>query len=146
MKIITEQRKYTTHAQTDFVDITDDIREVVAQSGVTSGSVTVFAAHTTMGVAINHNEPMLLQDFARMLYRIAPVNEQYAHDLFELRQGAVSDGRSNGHSHAKALIVGTSETVPIVKGILALSALQSIFIVDFDGPRKRDVMVQVIGV
>jgi len=145
MKILTDNITFTTQTQTDFVDITEDVREIVARSGVRNGTATVFVAHTTMGVAINHNEPMLVQDIARMLYRLAPVNDQYAHDLFELRQGARADGRSNGHSHCKAVLLGTSEHVPIVDGVLALSAIQSIFAIDLDGPRTRDVVVQVAG-
>ncbi len=145
MKILTDNITFTTQTQTDFVDITEDVREIVARSGVRNGTATVFVAHTTMGVAINHNEPMLVQDIARMLYRLAPVNDQYAHDLFELRQGARADGRSNGHSHCKAVLLGTSEHVPIVDGVLALSAIQSIFAIDLDGPRTRDVVVQVSG-
>ncbi len=145
MKILTQKITCVTKVQTDFYDITDDVRALVAQSGITNGTVCVFAQHTTMGVLINHNEPMLLKDIARVLDGLAPVNSQYAHDLFELRRGSTSDGRSNGHSHCKAAFIGTSEHVPVVDGRLALSEIQSIFAVDLDGPRNRDVLVQISG-
>ena len=145
MKTITKRIAFTTTTQIAFVDLTDDVREIVSASGVREGIVTVFAPHTTMGVTVNHNEPMLLQDFTRMLYRFSPVDDQYAHDVFELRRGSTADGRSNGHSHCKAIITGTGTTVPVIEGAMVLSRIQSIFAVDFDGPRSRDVVVQVMG-
>lgn len=145
MKIITQKVQCATKSQIDFIDITDDVRDIVAHSGIANGYTVIFVEHTTMGVAINHNEPMLLQDFARMLYRLAPVDDQYAHDLFELRRGASADGRSNGHSHCKAVMIGSSEYVPVINGMIVLSDIQSIFAIDLDGPRKRDIIVQVAG-
>jgi secondary thiamine-phosphate synthase enzyme len=99
-----------------------------------------------MGVAINHNEAMLIQDFMRVLYKLVPVEDHYSHDLFELRNSSIrSDGRSNGHSHCKSIILGNSEIVPITKGKPMLAERQSIFAVEFDGGRERDIIVQVIG-
>jgi len=88
---------------------------------------------------------MLLQDFMRVLYKIVPVDDQYSHDLFELRRDEKADGRSNGHSHCKALLCGTSETIPLTKGALLLTDIQSIFAVEFDGARSRDIVVQISG-
>jgi thiamine phosphate synthase YjbQ (UPF0047 family) len=88
---------------------------------------------------------MLLQDFMRTLYRAAPVDGQYSHDLFELRRGSESDGRSNGHSHCKTLITNTSQIIPVERGKLVLGQRQDVMAVDFDGARKRDVLVQVTG-
>jgi secondary thiamine-phosphate synthase enzyme len=81
----------------------------------------------------------------RILYKLVPVDDQYSHDLFELRRGAKSDGRSNGHSHCKALLLGSSETILVERGKLLLTALQTVFAVEFDGARKRDIIVQVMG-
>lgn len=132
--------------QIDFLDITDRVRDIVKESGIRQGQVIVFVQHTTMSVGINHNEPLLMQDFMRMLYRLAPVDDHYSHDLFELKKERPSDGRSNGHSHCKALLMGSSETILIERGELLLSSLQSIFAIEFDGARKRDVVVQVMGI
>src|SRR4030042_6525859 len=132
-------------SQIEFIDITQDVEEVVARSGVKNGQVLVFYPHTTCGISINQNESLLLQDFQRLLYRLVPIDERYSHDLFELKVGSKSDGRSNGHSHAKNLIVGVSETVPVENGKMLLGERQNIFLVELDGGRKRDVIVQVIG-
>ena len=145
MKIYKEKVAFETRTQIEFVDITDRIQEVSDRSGIREGQALVYSQHSTLSVVINHNEPMLLQDFMRILYRLVPVDEQYSHDLFEIRRDSVSDGRSNGHSHCKAFILGSSETVPIEKGKLFLGGRQSIFAVEFDGSRKRDVLTQIIG-
>ena len=145
MKIFNHSIKFRSDSQIYFADLTDELREFVAGCGVKKGLLSVFAPHTTMGVVINHNEPMLLQDFTTMLYRLAPPDERYSHDLFELRRGGASDGRSNGHSHCKSFLTGVSQSVPIADGKLLLSRTQSVFAVDFDGPRTRDVVVQIIG-
>jgi len=145
MKIYKEKISFKSTAQVEFIDITDKVQSVVDNSGAREGTVCIFLQHTTMGIIINHNEPMLLQDFMRTLYRLAPADEQYSHDLFELKKTNKSDGRSNGHSHCKAMIIGTSVTVPVENGTMMLSDLQSIFAVEFDGSRDRDVVVQIIG-
>lgn len=145
MKIHRERIVVESTTQIQFLDITDKVQEVVERAGIREGQALVYVPHTTMGVVINHNEPMLLQDFMRILYRIVPVDDQYSHDLFELRRESRSDGRSNGHSHCKAILMGNSETIPVEKGKLLLTDLQNIFAVEFDGARKRDVVVQVTG-
>lgn len=132
--------------QIEFFDITEKIQDIVESSSVREGNVVVFAPHTTMGVTINHNEPMLLQDFMRVLYRLAPMDDRYSHDLFEIRKISKSDGRSNGHSHCKSFLMGVSQTIPIEKGKLLLNNGQSVFLVEFDGSRKRDVVIQVMGI
>lgn len=145
MKIYKERIDLESKTQIEFMDITDKVQEVIDHSGVREGQVTIYVPHTTMGVAINHNEAMLLQDFMRIFYKLVPVDDQYTHDLFELRRGSDADGRSNGHSHGKAFLLGSSETVPIERGKMMLSDIQSIFAVEFDGSRKRDVIVSIMG-
>ena len=135
--------KSTQH--TEFIDITERVQAVIEESGIRQGAVTVFAPHTTMGVVLNHNESMLLRDFTRILFKLVPIDDQYGHDMFELRRDAKSDGRSNGHSHCKAMLIGGSKTIPVDQGKMLISKLQSIFAVEFDGSRNRDVVVQVIG-
>jgi secondary thiamine-phosphate synthase enzyme len=145
MKIHKERVLFETKSQIEFVKLTDQVQEIIERSGIREGQVLVFAEHTTLGITINHYEQMLLQDFMRVLYRTVPVDDQYTHDLFELRRGAESDGRSNGHSHCKALLIGISETIPLERGKLLLGGRQDIIAVEFDGSRKRDVFVQIIG-
>lgn len=145
MKIFKKEITVESSTQIEFIDISKLVEEVIDESGVREGTVVVYAPHTTMSIAINHNEPMLMQDFMRTLYRLVPVEDQYSHDLFELRRDRKADGRSNGHSHCKALLLGTSESIPIVHGRMLMSELQSIFAVDFDGARSRNIYVHVTG-
>jgi secondary thiamine-phosphate synthase enzyme len=132
-------------SQIEFIDITHDIEDVIVASKVKSGQVLVFSPHATASIAVNENESLLLQDFQRLLYKLVPVEERYSHDLFELKRTNRSDGRSNGHSHCKDLILGVSEIIPIEGGKMLLGDHQSIFLVEMDGGRKRDIVVQIIG-
>jgi len=145
MKIHKQKIELQTTTQIEFIDITKQVEDVVAASGVREGQVLVYSTHTTSSIIVNHNEPMLIQDFMRMLYRLVPVSDRYSHDLFELNRASTSDGRSNGHSHCKAVLLGNSQTIPIEKGQMMKTEKQSIFYVEMDGARKRDAVVQVMG-
>ena len=145
MKVYNQKIEIKSTSQIEFIDITDKVEEIIANSGVREGQVLVYSPHTSASIRINHNEPMLIQDFMRVLYRLIPVGDRYSHDLFEIGRAKTSDGRSNGHSHCKNLLLGVSETVPIEKGKMMLTEKQNIFLVELDGARTRDVVVQVIG-
>lgn len=145
MKIYKQIIETKSTSQIEFIDITDKVEEVVANSGIREGQVLVYAQHTSASIVVNHNEPMLIQDFMRVLYRLVPVGDRYSHDLFEIGRSKTSDGRSNGHSHCKAMLLGVSATLPIEKGKILLTEKQNIFLVEMDGARTRDVIVQVIG-
>ncbi|EKD58709.1 MAG: hypothetical protein ACD_56C00064G0003 [uncultured bacterium] len=146
IKIHQQKIDLESTTQIEFFDLNSQIQDIIDASGVREGTVTVFAPHTTMGVVINHNEPMLIQDFMRILYKMVPMDDRYSHDLFELRKTSKSDGRSNGHSHCKSFLTGVSQTIPVSNGKLLITQKQSIFAVEFDGARKRDVIVQVMGI
>ena len=146
IKIHKQKIDLESKTQIEFFDVTSKVQDIVEASGVREGTAVVFAPHTTMGIVINHNEPMLLQDFMRILYKLAPMDDRYSHDLFELRKTSHSDGRSNGHSHCKSFLVGVSQTIPIEKGKLLITEKQSIFAIEFDGARKRDIAVQIMGI
>lgn len=146
MKIHKQKIEIKSTTQMEFIDITDKVGEVIEESGIRQGQVLVYSPHTTASIVVNHNESMLIQDFMRTLYRLVPVSDRYSHDLFELNRSTTSDGRSNGHSHCKAMMLGVSETIPFEKGRMILTDKQSVFFVEMDGARKRDVIVQVIGV
>ncbi|MFA6973398.1 MAG: secondary thiamine-phosphate synthase enzyme YjbQ [Parcubacteria group bacterium] len=145
MKIYKQNIEIKSTSQIEFVDITDKVDEVVHNSGIREGQVLVYSPHTSAGIVINHNEPMLIQDFMRVLYRLVPVTDRYSHDLFEIGRSKTSDGRSNGHSHCKTLLLKISETVPIEKGKMLLTEKQNIFLAEMDGARTREIVVQVIG-
>jgi len=145
MKVYKKTIKIKSQSQIEFIDITSQVEEVVHSSGIREGQVLVFSPHTSAGIMINHNEPMLLQDLMRLLYRLVPVSDRYSHDLFELNRARASDGRSNGHSHCKVALIGISETIPVEKGHMLLSEKQNIFLSEMDGARSRDVIIQVMG-
>jgi len=145
MIIYKQKIEKESHSQIEFIDLTHEVDEIVKESKIKNGQVLIFSPHSTAGITINENESLLLQDFQRLLYKLVPVDERYSHDLFELKRTTRSDGRSNGHSHCKDLILGVSETVPIEEGKMLLGKHQNIFLVDMDGARKRDIVVQVMG-
>jgi secondary thiamine-phosphate synthase enzyme len=146
MKIFKQKIEVKSTTQIEFIDITDKVEEVISKSGIREGQVLVYSPHTTASIVVNHNETMLVQDFMSILYRLAPVSDRYSHDLFELNKQSKSDGRSNGHSHCKAILVGSvSITLPVEKGKIMLTERQNIFLAEMDGARSRGVIVQIIG-
>jgi len=147
VKIYNKKIQVKSTSQMEFIDITERVAEIISNSGIREGQVLVYSPHTTASIVVNHNEPMLIQDFMKVLYRIVPVSNSYAHDLFEISRGRTSDGRSNGHSHCKSMLVGgVSETLPIEKGKMILTERQCIFLAEMDGARNREVIVQIMGI
>ncbi len=136
-----------TSSAPEFIDVTDDVQRIVAESGVRFGQVTVYSTHTTAAIKVNENEPLLLQDMARILHQIAPLHAEYEHNDFSRRTVNIDDGECmNGHAHCQHLFLSTSETIPIVDGRLAAGQWQRIFLVELDQPRQRRVLVNIIGV
>jgi secondary thiamine-phosphate synthase enzyme len=145
VKVTTKRFEVETNKQFELIDITEKVLGVVSESGLANGSAVIFSPHTTASIRINHNEPLLIQDFMKTLYRLSPVDINYAHDVFEIRENVAVGERSNGHAHVKAFLLGSSESVPFMDGGLVLGDRQSIFLVELDGGRKRDFYVQVSG-
>lgn len=134
------------HTAPEFIDITDEVAAAVEASGIQDGTVTVFSRHTTAAVKINENEPLLLRDMARFLETSAPREAEYRHNDFVIRTANMTDDECpNGHSHCQHLLLGASETIPVMGGRLGLGRWQSIFLVELDRPREREVVVQVLG-
>ncbi len=134
-----------TKKQFEVVDITHYVQVAIQESKIKSGLALVYCPHTTAGIRINHNEPLLIQDIMKTLYRLAPIDISYGHDLFEVRQNVAPNERSNGHAHIKAFLLGSSETIPVEKSALLLGGKQSVFFVELDGGRSREVYVKIIG-
>lgn len=130
----------------EFMDITADVREIVERSGIQEGTVVIFSRHTTAAVKINENEPLLLQDMAYFLKRIAPKEAPYRHNDFAVRTANMTEDECpNGHSHCQHLLMTTSETIPVSDGELMLGQWQTLFLIELDRPRDREVIVQVQG-
>lgn len=135
----------TTRAP-QFVDITQGVEEFVRDSRIQNGCVVVYSKHTTAAIRINENEPLLLQDMERFLGRIASPNGRYQHNDFHLRTVNMSEDECpNGHAHCQHLLMSTSETIPIIGGVLQLGRWQRVFLVELDRPRSREVILQVLG-
>jgi secondary thiamine-phosphate synthase enzyme len=139
---------FETQEPIQFLDITDEIREVVQATGITDGIVTIVSRHTTAAIRIQEAEPLLIQDLLGFLRRLAPSNVHYQHNDFRIRTQHMHDDESpNGHAHCLQFLLGTSETVPVMDGELELGQWQRIFLVELDGPRpKREVLVQTVGI
>ncbi|HYM51213.1 MAG TPA: secondary thiamine-phosphate synthase enzyme YjbQ [Candidatus Limnocylindrales bacterium] len=130
----------------EFVDLTDRVAAVVARSGVVQGWVSVFSKHTTAAIVINENEPLLLEDLAGLLERLAGQGSDYGHNDLARRTGPMdAEECANGHSHCQHLLVGSSEQIPIAQGKVDLGRWQRVFLLELDRSRDRHVVVQVFG-
>ncbi|NIN63643.1 MAG: YjbQ family protein [Anaerolineae bacterium] len=128
---VTEIR-VSTKSRTELVDITREVQKAVAESGVQDGICHIYVPHTTAGVTINENaDPSVREDILMELNKTIPFQDNYKH-----REG-------NAAAHIKATIVGSSETVPVEGGRLALGTWQGVFFCEFDGPRSRRVLTKV---
>jgi len=128
----------TTQGNTDILDITQKIGECIQSSSLMNGLVTIFCPSSTSGVTTIEFEPGVLQDLSTIFNEIVPNDINYQHNE------AWHDG--NGHSHVRAALLGASITIPLVDGRLTLGTWQQIVFIDFDiRPRKREIIVQIIG-
>ncbi len=134
----------TSHA-TEFVDVTKLVREEVRRSGLRTGRVHLQSLHTTVGLAINENEPLLLRDFQKLLERLAPGDVGYEHDDFARRYEISIDEPVNGHAHCRQLLLTGFATLLVEEGKLVLGRWQSVFAVELDGPRHRELALQLDG-
>ena len=141
-----ETLSYETAHALEFIDITADIQNVVARSGVQYGQLMIMSNHTTAAIVLNEHEPLLLNDMARVLSRIAPAGDYYEHNDFSIRTVNMhANEPANGHSHCQHLFLGSSETVPIHEGAAHIGQWQSVFLVELDHARPRSVFVQAMG-
>jgi octaprenyl-diphosphate synthase len=143
--MIGKRLRFETTQSTEFVDITDRLREEVRRSGMRMGRVHLQSLHTTLGLAVNENEPLLLRDFQGLLERIAPEGAGYEHDDFARRLDIAMNEPVNGHAHCRQLLLTGFTTVLVEDGELVLGRWQSVFAVELDGPRDRQLALQLDG-
>lgn len=135
-----------THHSTEFIDLTDRIEASVSATEIRDGLVNVHTLHTTTAILVNEHEPLLLADVAALLARLAPQHARYRHDDMAARTVNLAPGeRANGHAHCRALLLGSSALLNLSEGRLQLGRWQRVFLVELDGPRSRDISVQVLG-
>ena len=136
MKTATEYLWFNTKKHREYVNITEQVQENVTKSGIKEGMVLVSAMHITAGVYVNDAEDGLVQDIDEWLDRLAPFNQQYRHHR---------TGETNGDSHLKSILVHHEVIVPITNGRLDFGPWQQIFYAEFDGQRRKRVIVKVMG-
>lgn len=136
MKSFTEYLVFNTKKRRDYINITGDIQKMLEKSGIREGLMVVSAMHITAGVYINDAESGLIADIDEWLEKLAPFNEHYRHH---------NTGEDNGDAHLKNLLIGHQVTVPITDGKLDFGPWQQVYYAEFDGQRKKRVVVKIIG-
>lgn len=128
------------------IDLTELVESHLNRCGVKEGHVLIYSRHTTAGVLINENEPLLIKDMYRHLERMASPADEYDHNNFDVRTVNMCDDEcANGHAHLQHLSIGVSEHVPVIDGKLSLGQWQRIFLLEMDRPRTRQVTLQFFG-
>jgi len=136
MKFSTEYLWFSTEKKREYINITGTVEEVVTKSGVQEGMVLVSAMHITAAVYVNDAESGLIQDIDDWLEKLAPFDPNYRHHR---------TGETNGDAHLKNLIMHHEVIVPVTKGRLDLGPWQQIYYAEFDGQRKKRVIIKAMG-
>lgn len=136
MKSRTDYLWFNTHRRVEFINITDECERVLRESGVQEGLLLVSAMHITAGIWVNDNESGIWKDAQEFLADLAPYDRPYRHNL---------TGEDNADAHLKNLLVGHQEIIPITNGRLDFGPWQQVFYCEFDGKRRKRVVVKVIG-
>jgi secondary thiamine-phosphate synthase enzyme len=136
MAVFTDYLWFNTTERQEFIRITDKVAEAVGKSGVREGLVLVSAMHITSGVYVNDWEDGLIEDFQVWLEKLAPSGLPYKHH---------QTGEDNADAHLKRTLMGHQVTIPITRGKLDLGPWEQIFYAEFDGQRKKRVVIKVVG-
>jgi len=136
MKFHTEYLWFHTRTKREYINITADVEGILRKSGIREGMILVSAMHITAGVWVNDAESGLLQDIDEWLETIAPYRDDYRHHR---------TGESNGDAHLKNLIVHHQVVVPVTDGALDFGPWQQIYYAEFDGQRRKRLIVKVMG-
>lgn len=137
MKAFTEYLWFNTKRSKEIVHITPQVSDVVHQSGVQEGLCLVSAMHITASVFVNDLESGLHEDIMKWIEAVAPENPNYLHHR---------TGEDNGDAHLKRILVGQAVTLPITKGELDLGPWEQVFYGEWDGMRRKRVVVKVLGI
>ena len=141
MKVMPETISITSEQNEQFIDITKQVRDVVTRSAVRHGMLVVNSLHTTVALFVNEFQSALIHDLGAALQKLLPRRAGYRHD-----DPHYSDcDRGNAHSHLRAMLLGRSLSLPVVDGEPVLGQYQSVLVAELDGPRTRQISVQVMG-
>lgn len=136
MKFATEYHEFNTRKHREYINITDKVEAAVAKSGIKEGMVLVSAMHITAGVYVNDAESGLIQDIDEWLEQLAPYRDDYRHHR---------TGETNGDSHLKSMLVHHEVIVPVTNGRLDLGPWQQVYYAEFDGQRRKRLLIKVMG-
>jgi secondary thiamine-phosphate synthase enzyme len=136
VKSVTDYLWFNTRKHREFINITDEVEQLVRRSGIAEGFVLVSAMHITAGVYVNDAEEGLIADIEEWLERLAPYRADYKHH---------ATGESNGDAHLKSLLVHHEVIVPVTNGKLDLGPWQQIYYAEFDGQRRKRVILKALG-
>ena len=132
--------------QFEFINLTEEIKKFVEESGIKNGFLNVQSMHTTGSIIVNEDEPLLKNDIKKRLDQIIPQDNAYTHDDFSIRTVNMCDDEcANGHAHCKAVLLQPFATLNVIDGKLQLGQWQQIFFFELDRSRPRKVQVMVIG-
>ncbi len=150
MKTFQSESQLRTAGGLTVTDITEEVRDLVRQSGIQDGICSVYSPHTTCSVRVNEWERGFLEDFAVLLKRLVPTEHYYAHDDWDRRTENVCEEDmeiGNGHAHCMSMLLGPAgESIPVNDGELALGQWQRVLFLELDRERDRRWLVQVVGV
>ncbi len=136
MRAHTEYLWFNTKKKREFINITPEIEKALRKAKIEEGMVLASAMHITAGVYINDAEDGLIEDIEEWLEKLAPFRADYRHH---------QTGEDNGDAHLKNLIIGHQVIVPVTKGKLDLGPWQQVFYAEFDGRRRKRVLIKVMG-
>ena len=136
MKSLTEYLWFETKKPHDYINITGQVQKIIDKSKIQEGMALVSAMHITAGVYVNDAEEGLIQDIDEWLEKLAPFNPDYRHHR---------TGETNGDAHLKSMLVHHQIIAPVTKGHLDFGPWQQIYYAEFDGQRKKRVLVKVMG-
>jgi secondary thiamine-phosphate synthase enzyme len=136
MKSHTKYLWFNTSKRRQYIRITDEVEQALTESGIREGMVLVSAMHITAGVWVNDNEEGIISDIDEMLEKIAPYGPDYRHHR---------TGEDNGDAHLKSILVHNQVVLPVTDGRLDLGPWQQVFYTEFDGQRKKRVVIKIIG-
>ena len=141
MKVFNTSFSLSSEERTEVLEITKVVREAIQQFPVSNGIALVNTLHTTCALFVNEFQGSLIEDIKALAERLVPERGGYRHD-----DPRYSDcERGNAHAHLRSALLGRSIALGITDGDLALGRFQSIIFAEFDGPRKREISLQVIG-
>lgn len=136
MKFHTEYLWFNTEKRKEYIRITDKVREACNKSEISEGMILVSAMHISAGIYVNDNERGITRDIDEMLEKLAPFGPDYHHH---------NTGEDNGDAHLKSILMHHQVIVPVTSGKLDLGPWQEIFYAEFDGCRKKRVIIKVMG-